>query len=166
MGNLDYKIIDNFLEKDLFENFKNEHFSDVFPWYYHEGQATANSKDGFFFYHYFFKKNMIVSPLFDVFIVPILGKLSCKYLHTVRANLSVNRNNPVFSDWHKDTIFECFTGILYINDNNGYTLLDKKQKIKIESVENRMLIFNSQIEHCAVSQTDLNRRGVINFNYV
>jgi len=52
-----------------------------------------------------------------------------------------------------------------MNTCNGYTILDKKEKIKITSEENKILLFNSQIEHAAVSQTDVDRRIIINFNY-
>ena len=68
--------------------------------------------------------------------------------------------------FHCDRKYDCTTAILYMNTNNGYTLLGEKEKIKIKSEENTMLIFNSQIKHCAVSQTDTERRVVINFNYI
>ena len=51
-----------------------------------------------------------------------------------------------------------------MNNNNGYTLLGEKEKIKIESEANKLVIFNSQIKHCGVSQTDTDRRVVINFS--
>ena len=57
------------------------------------------------------------------------------------------------------------TAIFYLNNNNGYTLLDPKKKIKIKSKANQMLTFDSDVKHGAVLQTDKKRRIVINFNY-
>ena len=54
------------------------------------------------------------------------------------------------------------TAILYINTNNGYT---KFKKLKVNSEENKMIIFNSKEEHTGSSCTDQEFRVVINFNY-
>ena len=56
------------------------------------------------------------------------------------------------------------TSILYINTNNGWTVI--KGYGKVESVANRMVIFDSNLQHSGVTCTDKNRRVVINFNYV
>jgi hypothetical protein len=55
------------------------------------------------------------------------------------------------------------TAIFYINTNNGYT--EFNDGTKVDSVENRMLIFPSKLSHRAVAQTDEDQRIVINFNY-
>ena len=55
------------------------------------------------------------------------------------------------------------TATYYLNTNNGYTEL--KTGEKVESVENRMLVFDSNIEHQGVTCTDEKRRVLINFNY-
>ena len=51
---------------------------------------------------------------------------------------------------------------LYINTNNGYTLF--KSGEKIDSVANRLLIFDGLKEHSTVVQTDTPARYIINFN--
>ena len=51
-----------------------------------------------------------------------------------------------------------------MNTNNGHTLL--KNKIKIKAEENKLLIIDTKTPHAAVSQTDKDRRIVINFNYL
>jgi hypothetical protein len=65
-----------------------------------------------------------------------------------------------------DKHFECKTAIYYVNTNNGYTLIDSKKRIKVGCEANKILIFNSNIEHAMVSQTDTSRRVVINLNYL
>jgi hypothetical protein len=72
---------------------------------------------------------------------------------------------PYDCEWHVDRPFQCKTAILYLNNCNGYTLLKTNPITKIESIENRMLLFDSKIQHKAISQTDSKRRIVINFNY-
>ena len=56
------------------------------------------------------------------------------------------------------------TSILYLNTNNGWTAI--KGYGKVERVANRMVIFDSNLQHSGVTCTDKNRRVVINFNYV
>jgi hypothetical protein len=51
-----------------------------------------------------------------------------------------------------------------MNTNNGYT--EFEDGTKVESVANRIVTFPSVTKHRAVSQTDEQRRVVINFNYL
>ena len=67
--------------------------------------------------------------------------------------------------FHTDYAFKCKTAILYMNNNNGATILDDTKKIKIDSIENRMVVFDSQIKHCALIQSDSKRRIILNINY-
>jgi hypothetical protein len=58
------------------------------------------------------------------------------------------------------------TAIYYVTANNGYTELKINKKItKIPSVGNTMVQFDSNIKHRAVTQTNADRRVVININY-
>jgi len=157
-----YEIIDNFLQKDVLINFKNLLMSDTISWYWKENM-TEN--DSFFFNHCFYNYNSPKSALFEEFITPMLIKLKCNAPVEVRANLMLKKNICYNSNFHVDRSFNCKTAIFYVNTNNGYTILDKDKKIKIESIENRMLVFDSKILHAGFSQTDTERRIVINFNY-
>jgi hypothetical protein len=160
--NINYKVIDNFIEKDKFLNLKNTLISEDLPWFF---RKNMTQNDNWFFAHCFYKYGCPQSNCFVEFISPILTKLKCKAIIEVRANLMLKKETCYNSTFHTDHDFNCFTAILYINTNNGFTILDEKEKIKIESVENRMLIFDSKIKHSAFSQTDAERRIVINFNY-
>jgi hypothetical protein len=162
MGTLEHKIINNFLDNDIFNNLKNILFSNEINWFFHSKMTT---NDKYFFNHCFYNNYTPKSPLFEYFIIPILKKLNAVAISEVRANLNLKENNHYQSNFHVDRHFECKTAILYINTCNGYTLLHEDKKIKINSEENKLLIFNSQIKHAAVSQTDVDRRIVINFNY-
>jgi hypothetical protein len=162
MGSLKYKIINNFLDEDKFQNLKNILISENIAWFWKENMTT---NDNYFFNHCFYNYECPQSSLFKEFISPILKKLECKAVIEVRANLMLKKQIIYNSNFHCDKNFDCQTAILYINTNNGFTILDEKEKIKIECIENRMLIFDSKIKHAAFSQTDTDRRIVINFNY-
>ena len=84
-------------------------------------------------------------------------------LFGVRANLLVNTNFPVESLMHNDQLVG-ETAIFYINTNNGFTRFE--DGYFVDSIENRLVVFDSTQKHQAVSQTDSARRVVINFNYI
>ena len=56
------------------------------------------------------------------------------------------------------------TSIFYINSNNGYTEFESGEKI--ESIENRMVEFQSTLKHRGTTCTDEQTRTVINFNFL
>lgn len=157
-----YKVIDNFLPKENFEKLKNLLLSNTISWYYEESM-TYN--DECFFNHCFYNNSQPKSDFYFEYIVPILKKLNCLSIIQVRANLLLKKEKQYFSKFHVDNSFKCKTAIFYINTCNGYTILDKKLKTKIKCEENKMLIFDSNIFHCAASQIDDKKRIVINFNY-
>jgi hypothetical protein len=157
-----YQIKDNFLNKNQFNNLKNILMSEELPWFWKENM-TKN--DNYFFNHCFYNHGCPQSNLFVENINPILKKLECKAIIEIRANLMLKKELCYNSNFHCDKSFDCKTAILYMNTNNGFTILNEKEKIKIKCVENRMLTFDSKISHAAFSQTDVDRRIVINFNY-
>ncbi len=55
------------------------------------------------------------------------------------------------------------SGILYVNNCNGYTKFENGKKIKSE--KNKYIEFDSTLKHSGSSCTDQQRRIVINFNY-
>jgi hypothetical protein len=162
-----YQIIDNFLSKNYFKKLQEILFSDKINWFYKDYLVEkTNKKEQFFFSHCFYNNNKIQSPLFELLLSQCISLLNPKSLIEIRANLTFKQNKLTRSDYHVDRPFPCKTAILYLNTCNGYTLLKYNKKLKkINSKENRMLIFDSQIEHAAVLQTDSKRRIVINFNY-
>ena len=164
MGTLEHKVIENFLDTNLFNSFKNILFSNKINWFFLPGM-TGENKDHYFFHHCFYNLHMPLSTFYDDYIIPILKKLNAVAICEVRANLLLKSEKAYQSNFHVDRTFKCNTAIFYMNTCNGYTLLHEDKKIKINSEENKMLIFDSQLKHAVVSQTDVDRRIVINFNY-
>jgi len=169
MGTLEYKIIDNFLEKEDFYKFQEEIFNtNNVPWYYRNSQITDSINDlddiGYFSLCFF---NNLSSDFtgFNYFLYKIYEKLGCVALVQSRANLVLKQKEVKKLYFHTDYPFKCKTAIFYMNNNNGATILDENKKIKINSVENRMVVFDSQIRHSALIQSDTQRRILININY-
>ena len=161
MGSLNYKVINNFLDKEFFYRLQNLLFSKDTNWFF-QNSMTVGGKDNYFFSHSFYYDFLPRSPYFNDFIIPIVEKLNAKSLIEIRANLMLKQEKVFQSDFHTDRPFKCNTAILYMNTCNGHTVLDD---IKVNCEENKIVIFDSQIKHAAVSQTDIERRMVINFNY-
>jgi len=162
-----HKVIDNFLNIEDFEAIQQRLMSSSFPWYYNDsmGEAGTTGSNNCFFHHHIYSKHKVWSDLFDI-AEPLLKKLSVSALFELRANLVVARDKTFQSDWHYDFNHKKGkTAVLYINDNNGYTVIDKFKKHKIESKANRIVIFNNEQLHKMVSQTNSQRRVVLNINF-
>jgi hypothetical protein len=158
-----FEIIDNFLEKNIFDELKTILLNKNFPWYYQPEISYPGDKNtSFYFVHTFFEFHRIYSDVFTK-IIPVLEKIKIKSLIRVKANLYTNQNTKIIHSSHKDYDYEHKGAILYINNNNGHTILEGKEKI--ESIENRLLLFEPHKEHNSTNCTNEKTRINININY-
>ena len=166
-----YQIRENFLDKHQFSRIKNLITHQDFSWFKREKQVSTNKKtDLGYFTHSFFSKNSIKSNYDDSHIVPILNQLNAISPLEIRANLT-----PSVFYLERASAFHCDfklqyptkTAILYLNTCDGGTEMRIDNEIKfIDSRENRILIFDSDVEHRGVVSTNSDFRYIINFNYV
>ena len=157
----DVKIINDFLDPKDFTSLQQlflESFNN-FPWFL----STVNGPQDtcFQFVHTFFHNTKINSAFFKD-LRPILELLKPKSLIRIKANLLTKSSKIIEHDYHID-YKNCTTAIFYINSNNGYTKFKSGPLIK--SQENKLIKFNSNLEHAGSTCTDQNVRIVINFNY-
>ena len=164
-----YQIIDNALDMSDYLNLKNIVLSPPFSWYFQNTVAYGKIDKGkdyeeetFYFTHTFYSEDAPKSEYFN-FIKPVLNFLKVNCLYRVKANLYPNQNKFIKHPLHTDTNFEHKGAILYLNTNNGKTIL--KDGTEIDSIDNRILLFNSFEEHCSTNCTDEKIRLNINFNY-
>jgi hypothetical protein len=157
-----YKIIDNFLEKEKFLKIKNLMLSANFPWFYNDRVSVEKLKNSFYFTHTFIKEGRVNSDICDV-IYPIFNKLKLKSVIRAKSNFYPKTTEIEEHEKHIDFKFKHKGCIFYVNTNNGFTRL--KNKEKIESIENRVLLFDSSIEHNSSTCTDQNGRLNININF-
>jgi hypothetical protein len=156
------KIIKNFLPKEDFEKIKATMTNPFFPWYLNDGVNLE--KDGYIqFTHIFFNNTSYVNSSHFNLIEPILKKLKIKALLRVKANLLHRTEKIIEHGYHTDFNYENTTAIFYINTNNGYTKFKNKKLCKSE--ENKLVYFDSKLEHTGSTCTDKNYRIVLNINY-
>ena len=120
-----------------------------------------------YFTHNFFLNNRVYSPYFNL-LEPFLAKLKVSSLIELRSNMTISKKDQYESSWHVDNTYEnSKTVILYLTTCNAKTLITfEKEIIEIDSVENRVLIFDTDISHKMISATDAKRRIIINLNYI
>ncbi len=124
----------------------------------------VSSDEGLFklqFEHLFYINNNINSNFFN-YVKPVLDKLKPKALIRIKANLNPISEKILKSSYHTDQKFKCKIALYYVNDNNGYTVIEEE---KILCKKNRMVLFNSNVKHFGTNSTNCNNRMVINFNY-
>jgi hypothetical protein len=178
------KIIDNFLSEEDFKNLETTITKGDFQWrksvILSGGRFKPNKIFNIQFVHRFAnihtesvdgvleKVELVKSPHFDI-IEPILDKIDYSSIIRIKANLNVAMLKPEPSGFHIDAgdgnnVRPGYTGIYYVNTCNGYTLF--RDGTKVDSVANRMLIFDNQLQHTGVPCNDNRHRIVINFNWL
>ena len=157
-------IYKNFLPKDIFKTLKDTMMGYYFPWYFndfvnHEGEK----EDNFQFTFHFIKngKEECWGEWIDI-MRPVLKHIKHKKMNRVKANLLTRTDKIIEHKYHKDQE-KGTTGILYLDNSNGYTIF--KNGKKVSSEENKYVEFDSTLKHTGSSCTDEKRRVVINFNY-
>ena len=155
-------ISNNFLPKKDFNKLKNYIMSDYFPWYYND--FVVKEKDNFFQFTFVFLDEKGINCSKEIMDILNLVLLKIKYnkLIAVKANLLTKTEKIIQHGFHIDKDSGT-TGILYLDNSNGYTKFENGKKIKSE--ENKYVEFDSTLKHTGSSCTDEKRRVVINFNY-
>ena len=162
------QVIDNFLPEYQFRQISNMILSNEFSWYFFDGVIEPNDGQCQFTHSFF---DMIYGgrlsdhyPLFDI----VQQKLRVSRLDRIKSNLNpktvFHRKGGYHTDLPKSNQPQHQkTAVLYLNTNNGWTEFKKGGKVK--SVANRIVIFDSNLEHAGVTCTDEKRRVIVNFNY-
>lgn len=158
-----YEIIDNFLNIEEFNTIKNIVCGNEFSWYFQDTVAHIDDTDAYYFTHTFYNHSNVRCGLYNTIIIPILKKLDVCAIIRTKANLYTNVGQFIENKNHMDYTYEHKGAILYLNTNNGYTILE--DGTKIESIENRLLKFEPHKNHRSTHCTDVKRRLNINFNY-
>ena len=157
------KVIDNFLEEDIFKEIEKILMSDKFPWFFNDFKNDSDDINNFQFTHTVVRGNGNVESKFIQYMKPFFDKLNIKKIFRIKINLTT-RTQKLFNHlYHTDVPFECTTAIFYINSNNGKTIF--KNGETVNSVANRMVTFPTQTLHAGANCTNDIARVVINFNY-
>lgn len=154
------KVLDNFLAEEdytkIVQIFNNGH------WMYNSMVVHDNESDlhNYQFVFPIWKEGWIwnheIVNIFSRYINPAAWV-------RIKANFSPKRQEIYENTLHIDNNFGDWTGIYYVNNNNGYSYFYSGKKV--ESVANRMVIFPRETMHSGTTSTD-NHRIVINFNWI
>lgn len=158
-------VIDNFLDQEDFDRLEITVSDKTFPWFFQKSlninHASLENDCKYYFCHVFYQQEF--SSQFFNLVVPLWRKLDIKACLRIKANCYPSTQQLVEHDAHVDYDFEHKGAILYINNNDGYTRLNNGDII--ESVRNRLLIFEPNILHSSTNCTDKKARFNININY-
>ena len=160
-----HKIIDNFLTQDKFLKVKNSILNSEFSW--NLTPCVSNLKEdlkitsSYYFTHMFYS-GLFISPECHVFI-DILNQLEVKSLIRIKGNLYPSTDNIEYQSEHIDYDYEHKGAIFYLNTNDGFTILE--DGTKVESIENRILLFDPSKPHNSTTCTNDKCRVNVNFNF-
>ena len=161
-----FKVIDNFLDDKNFKILENNILKNTFfPWFFSEytdylgEEGLGKGK----YLHAFYEYNSQNSNYYKL-LLPLIEKLKCVSLIRIKIDSNSCTNKIIEGNYHVDHPHKATTAIYYLNTNDGYTKF-KKNKKKINSVKNRMVIFDSNKEHLGTTTTNAKRRVVLNLNY-
>ena len=162
-------VIDNLLNNDTYKKFINIVEKEL-PYYPYVGKTSADEVDKFQFVHTFIDNGKSISNWENMPIeivknemLPIGQEVNILW---AKLNCSTITKEHEVAKYHTDLINEggkWLTAIYYLNDNNGYTEFENGKKV--ESIGNRVVVFDGWEKHRAVSQTDTTFRFVMNINF-
>ena len=160
---IEAQIKKNFLQENDFLKLYHILFSHNFTWHYSPSNSEGDNES--YFFHFFYDQNAPCSRFYPE-IIPLLNTLEPLSLIAIKANMYINKGKNCIGAWHRDEYgnnkLNHNTAIFYVNDNNGYTQFEN-DKIKCE--RNKLLIFPATLKHRSVSQTDTDRKILLNINY-
>ena len=141
------QVIDNFLSEGEFKNLRDYISSTSFPWYF--GLVTTDSKIAQFV-HTFYANDAPTSTWPHVSF--LRAKLNMAALVRIKVNLNPKTETLQV---HKDAFHidypDITTAVYYFNTCDGYTLFE--DGTKVNSVENRIVIFDSNMRHTCLLYT-------------
>ena len=157
------KVLDNFLDRDdfnrIFETFCGP---DGVPWFLSHGVSREGGPDGFYFIHHLYYGNESRSEYIDV-LNPLFRLIDPKALIRAKGNLYPQTSEVHGHGFHRDQDYSHKGCILYLNTCDGYTGFE--DGTMVESVSNRVLLFDSSTMHQSTTCTNDAFRCVININY-
>ena len=155
------KVYDDFLDSESYENLRKMMMDDsLLNWNFSDGINKPG--DGKYqFCHIFYHRYQPRSECWPI-LIPMIEKIDPSAIVRIKANLNMRTPEIEEYEFHTD-VDDCLTAIYYVNSNNGYTRFE--DGTKVDSIANRMVVFNSNTLHAGCTPTDTLRRCVINFNY-
>jgi hypothetical protein len=159
-----YEIIDNFLPKEDFIKLKDTILHYNFPWFFQNQINHLHSlKDTSFYFTHVIYVDEQNSNHYKLMKDLFFHRLKMKALIRIKVNLYPHTSKISVNKKHVDMNFKHKAALFSINTCNGFTTLE--DGTKINSIENRMLLFDASKVHASSTCSDKKARFNINFNY-
>tara|TARA_Y100000004_G_C8861162_1_gene389146 strand:- start:402 stop:893 length:492 start_codon:yes stop_codon:yes gene_type:complete len=156
------EVIDDFMPEEHAKKMYDTMIGPDFSWYITLNVAKKHVESNDYYFTHLFYDNGINSDYYEDFIKPISDKLNARELIRVKGNMYTNQNKFIEHVPHIDYDFEHKGAIYCLNTCNGHTNFMGE---KIDSIFNRMILFNPNVLHNSTTTTDKIVRMNINFNY-
>lgn len=156
-----FTIIDDFMEATYFKQLQEIVLGDQMPWFFQK-QVNSHDKQSSYFTHILYDNYGPCSNFWGHFTNLAL-RLEAKAFIRIKMNCYPRTEKIITHASHVDEDFEHRGALFYWNTNNGKTILENG--VKIDSVANRMLLFNAARPHQSTTCTDQPARYNTNFNF-
>jgi len=175
---LNYKVIDNFLPEEDFNNLQNliigSRDNHDFYWYMitevanrvtHE-DFDQKTEDQFWNWYGVHRIYDVVpmSPHFDYIANLFFHRLNFKSLMRIKANFYPYTSEVKEHAKHKDYEFSHHGAVFSLNTCDGFTRMSNGDKV--DSVANRIVFFDGSEYHNSSTTSNAKGRYNINFNYL
>jgi hypothetical protein len=160
-----FEIIDNFLDNKFFDRiYTNVVLSHHHIWrfspYLNINHTTIDNDC--YFESLIFQDKQIYLDNYRLF-EPFWTLLNIKELLRIKANCYPSKEKLIVHSPHVDYPFAHRGAILYLNTCDGFTKLSNGTTV--DSVRNRLLLFNAGEKHQSTNCTNCKARFNINFNF-
>lgn len=189
-------IIDDAVPNLLFDRFQHEMMSFNVEWHYMQStsyKGETNNNDESFTHTALFdgQKTSDLLYLYESVLLAGLSKaeVDVRSLIRLRCGMFMKTEKNIIHPPHVDYDFQHTTAILYINESDGDTILYKEkydnsvnldardyyqmkldykvtEDVRISPKPNRMVIFDGLTYHSSSSPVNVNRRIVMNCNFL
>lgn len=168
------QVIDDFLPEDQFVYFRSIFLGDQMSWAYGKtktkpGEGEEDLFNQQYVHTLYALHNGVAGVVSDKmrFIAPILDKIKPSVLLRAKVNSTFPTQEIHQYNFHVDqsgVTVPFKTGIYYLNTNDGLTVF--ADGTTVESVANRLVVFDGNELHTGTSATDCKRRVVLNLNWI
>ena len=177
MVSIEPQVIDNFFHPLLFEEIQNRIvFNSHFPLYINTNVVSDDSEQyslheenwNFYYIHLLYNKNCPTSDFFREVSDLILPKFneSCDMKSLIRMKVNFYPHTETLREHgqHRDATYSHKAAILSLNTCDGFTRME--DGTKIDSVANRLVIFDGINLHNSSTTTNAKGRYNININFL
>ena len=164
------QVYDDFLDQQAFQFINYHMMGQEFPWRHgtvmnpEVDDMLCDEIDNIQFCNWIYRDFEPKGQEFSI-VQPIISdpRLQMCSIHRIKANLTLRTPEIIKHGFHRDGTGAFMVAIYYVNSNDGYTQF--QDGTKVESIENRLVVFDSSISHTGSTCTNAKVRCVINFNY-